>query len=83
VVAKSKQKQLDDAVAAVAEATRDLTEGAATRITVDFQASGEAPYRIDTPDEQVPLVGLAVVESPPSDTTDDHTERSGTPREGL
>lgn len=58
-MAKSTEERLEEILAAAAELAIELTAGAITRLTVDFQQSDELPYRLHVPDETVPLVGLA------------------------
>lgn len=64
------EKRMNKVVNRLAAVTRDITDGQAASITVDFQASGEFPYRIVIPEEQYPVVGLARADEP--------TDQSGT-----
>jgi hypothetical protein len=59
-VADVNQLDLDQAVVAVAEIASQLYEGAATSLTLDIGASGEHPYRVEIPDEPLPLIGMGV-----------------------
>lgn len=67
-MAKSNEQKLEDAVRGAAEAAIDASGGTVRSLVIDFQASGELPYRIVTPDEQYPLVGMATIE-PQTDPT--------------
>jgi hypothetical protein len=58
-VAKSNEQHLDEAVLAAVEAAKKATKGRVTRLTVDIGSAAEYPYRLDQPDEQWGLVGLA------------------------
>lgn len=58
-MAKSTEELLEDRISEVARHARSLTAGRVTRLTIDFQASQELPYRLYIPDESVPLVGVA------------------------
>lgn len=63
---------MDDAVAenvaALVASVREEVSPLAKRITIDLQASGELPYRIERPDDVVPTVGLAYVPALPETT---------------
>lgn len=61
---------MNHAIKRLAEVTREISDGQASSITIDFQASGEFPYRIVIPEEQYPVVGLARADEP--------TDQSGT-----
>lgn len=58
-MAKSNEEILDDRVVATAEAALEAFGPSITRLTIDFTASGELPYRAETPEETLPLIGLA------------------------
>lgn len=57
-MADNAEKQMQKAVLAMAAATRDLTDGAATQITVGLQNENEAPYAIEVRDQQYPETGI-------------------------
>lgn len=68
-MAKSDEERLEDAVARVGQLTRDIVGPEASRLTIDFQASGELPFRIEVPEETYPVVGLARVDPSTPDKT--------------
>lgn len=61
-MAHSKEHKLEQAVLAVVEAAKDLTNGQATAVTVDLGGNAEYPFRVLVPDEQLPLIGQATPE---------------------
>jgi hypothetical protein len=69
-MAKSTEERLEDSVRSCGEVASELTDGQVTRLTIDFQASGELPFRLEIPNETLPLVGMARQQSPRDDTGD-------------
>lgn len=67
---KSTEEHLDEAVVAAAKHARAASGGRATGMQIDFQVSGELPYRLFVPDETHPLIGLARTEPGPEETPD-------------
>lgn len=65
---KSDEQRLEEAVARLGQLTRDIAGSGATRVTIDFQQSGELPFRIDVPEETYPVIGLARVDPSTDDT---------------
>lgn len=59
-MAETTQLDLDQAVVAAAEAAAEYYQGAARRLRIDIQESGEHPYSVEVLDEPVPLGYLAV-----------------------
>ena len=57
-MAKSNEQQLDEAVVAVVRAAQACADGKMQQLHISYQASGEYPYRIEVPDETLPLVGV-------------------------
>jgi len=60
-VAKSAEDTLNDKVGAAAAAALDVAGPDLVSLTIDFQASGECPYRMSVAGEILPLIGLAGV----------------------
>lgn len=81
-MAKSNEERLDEAVAALSGPLRAIAGSDLRGIEVDFQGSGECPYRIHVQGETYPLVGLAR-EPEESDDTSKTGQRSATRRDGL
>lgn len=69
-MAKSNEQQFEEAAIQLARLAYTLTEGKVQSVSVDFQASGEYPWRIVVPDEGLPLAGLATDQSPPDPDAD-------------
>jgi hypothetical protein len=68
-MAKSTEERLDEAVVRAIELAREACGGRLVSMSMDFQPSGEYPYRMVTTDETLPLSGLARAESLPVDNT--------------
>jgi hypothetical protein len=58
---------VEECAAALVDLARQETGMYVTRVTVDYQDSGQYPYRIETPEEQYPVAGLAMGEGLPAD----------------
>jgi hypothetical protein len=58
-MAQSPIDRLKDAVTTAIEAAQEIGEGNVTSLTVDYQASGEYPFRAFIPDEPVPFADVA------------------------
>ena len=63
-MAKSTEERLEEAIGAAASLAYQLTDGAVTAVTFDVASSSEVPYRLEVPEETLPLVGMARREQP-------------------
>jgi hypothetical protein len=79
---KSDEQRLEEAVARLGMLTRDIAGSGATRLTIDFQESGELPFRIDVPDETYPVIGLAKVDPSTEDTASTSSPVAESPEAG-
>jgi hypothetical protein len=68
-VGKSKEEQLNDRVAAAAAQALEVAGPHIKSMTLDFQQSGEVPYRMVVSDDVAPLIGLASVDKSRTDST--------------
>lgn len=69
-MAKSNEEKLDDAVIALVHAAHACSGPGLQGIEVDFQPTGEYPYRMQTENETLPLVGVGRDGSPPGNMPD-------------
>lgn len=60
-MAKSNEEVLEERVAAAAVQAIETVGPLVQRLTIDFQANGELPFRMEVPNETLPLIGLARV----------------------
>lgn len=58
-------ERLESLLADVADVATDLDEGPVTGLSIDFQASGEHPYRLHLPDDPLPIPGVVRIPSQP------------------
>lgn len=61
--------EVDSLVAALASAIEAAELGTVSKFEMDFQASGEIPYRVHVAEEVLPLIGLANVGDVPERTS--------------
>ena len=57
------ETRLNNVIKRLHEITKAITDGQASSIAIDFQASGECPWRLTIPDEQYPVVGVALADA--------------------
>jgi hypothetical protein len=66
----SNVEQIDDVIVRLAALVYDEAPGTPLSLTVDFQQSGEHPYRVSLVEETLPWIGLARGPARPADNTD-------------